>query len=76
MTEVNMDAQQKRLQRQRRRAEGYKPLELWLPSDLIDKIDSMKNEQIASRDAVIMALLEDTLTSARPSPSKDQLMLL
>lgn len=71
-----MDAQQKRLQRQRRRAEGYKPLELWLPSDLIEKIDSMKNDQIASRDAVIMALLQDTLTNARPSASRDQLMLL
>ncbi len=71
-----MDAEKKRIQRERRRREGYKPVELWLPANLIDKIDSMKNAEIASRDAVIMALLQDTLTIARPVKSKDQLMLL
>ncbi len=71
-----MDAEKKRLQRERRRREGYKPVELWLPTNLIDKIDSMKNDEIASRDAVIMAVLQDTLTIARPVKSKDQLMLL
>jgi metal-responsive CopG/Arc/MetJ family transcriptional regulator len=71
-----MDAEKKRLQRERRRREGYKPVELWLPTNLIDKIDSMKNDEIASRDAVIMAVLQDTLNIARPVKSKDQLMLL
>ena len=37
-----MDAEKKRIQRERRRREGYKPVELWLPANLIDKIDSMK----------------------------------
>lgn len=71
-----MDAERKKQERARRRREGFKPVELWLPTSLIEKIDSMKNDEIASRDAVIIAVLQDTLTIARPVKSKDQLVLL
>lgn len=62
--------------RQRRRAEGFKPIEIWLPNHMIAKIDQMKEMSFASRDAVIMALLEDTVGQKRPVPAGDQPALL
>lgn len=53
-------------QRRRRRAQGLKPLEVWLPEQLILEIDQLKTEQTHSREAVIAALIAATLQKARP----------
>ncbi|WP_073977797.1 hypothetical protein [Erythrobacter donghaensis] len=63
-------------QRSRRRSQGFKPLEIWLPKALIARIDEMKTEDLSSRDAVIMAMIEESLRVERPSKAKEQLMLL
>lgn len=63
-------------QRSRRRSQGLKPLEIWLPKALIARIDEMKTEDLNSRDAVIMAMIEESLRVERPSKAKEQLMLL
>ncbi len=52
-------------QRRRRRAQGLKPLEVWLPEQLILEIDKLKTEQTHSREAVIAALIAGTLQKAR-----------
>lgn len=62
--------------RKRRRDQGFKPLEVWLHQDIISKLDQLKSEEIPSRDAVIMALIEDTLDLKRPVQSRDQPMLV
>ncbi len=36
----------------------------------------MKTEDLSSRDAVIMAMIEESLRVERPSKAKEQLMLL
>lgn len=69
-------SERKAEQRRRRRAEGMKPLEVWLPEQLIRKIDELKTEEIQSRDAVIMALIAGTLNEARSKRSGEQLALL
>ncbi|MEM6409953.1 MAG: hypothetical protein AAF683_00290 [Pseudomonadota bacterium] len=71
-----MSQTRKAAQRKRRREEGYKPLEIWLPQDMIAKLDAMKTGEMSSRDAVIMALVEDTLDVQRPVRSGDQPALL
>ena len=43
---------------------------------MIAKLDAMKTEEMSSRDAVIMALMEDTLDLKRPVRTRDQLALL
>ena len=63
-------------QRSRRRSQGFKPLEIWLPKALIARIDEMKTEDLNSRDAVFMAMIEESLRVERPSKAKEQLMLL
>ena len=71
-----MSQTRKERQREKRRNEGYRPLEIWLPQDMIAKLDAMKTGERASRDAVIMALVEDTLDLKRPARTRDQLALL
>ncbi|MBL4641266.1 MAG: hypothetical protein JKX86_05550 [Verrucomicrobiales bacterium] len=71
-----MSQDRKAAQRERRRKEGFKPIEVWLPEHMIAKIDQMKAMSFASRDAVIMALLEDTVGLQRPVPAGDQPALL
>lgn len=63
-------------QRSRRRSQGFKPLEIWLPKAMIAKIDEMKTEDLNSRNAVIMAMIEETLLVGTPGKQKEQLMLL
>ena len=62
--------------RARRRKQGFKPLEVWLPASVIEKLDQMKTEEITSREAVIMALVQDTMDLKRPANAGDQLALL
>lgn len=62
--------------RARMRRAGLRPLELWLPNDLIDRIDKMKSEELTSRDAVIIAVIQDTLHLQRPTKAEEQMMLL
>lgn len=71
-----MSQNRKAAQRKRLREEGFKPLEVWLPEGMIRKLDEMKTGEMASRDAVIMALVADTLELARPTRSGDQPALL
>jgi metal-responsive CopG/Arc/MetJ family transcriptional regulator len=71
-----MSQTRKERQREKRRNEGYRPLEIWLPQDMIAKLDAMKTGEMSSRDAVIMALVEDTLDLKRPVRTRDQLALL
>lgn len=61
-----MTSARKAEQRRRRRAQGLKPLEVWLPEQLILEIDQLKTEQTHSREAVIAALIAATLQKARP----------
>jgi len=56
-----MSSDRKKEQRRRRRAEGFRPLEIWLPSEIIEKLDAMKTGAACSREAVILALVEDTV---------------
>lgn len=62
-------------QRRRRRAQGMKPLEVWLPEQLIREIDKLKTEETQSREAVIAALIAGTLREARPGRPQGQLAL-
>tara|TARA_B100000678_G_scaffold291442_1_gene308399 strand:- start:219 stop:434 length:216 start_codon:yes stop_codon:yes gene_type:complete len=71
-----MSQTRKAAQRERRRQEGLKPLEIWLPKDMIRKLDAMRTNDLSSRDAVIMALVADTLDVKRPARSGDQPALL
>jgi len=43
---------------------------------MIAKIDEMKTEDLNSRNAVIMAMIEETLLVGTPGKQKEQLMLL
>ena len=62
--------------RKRRGDEGFKPIEVWLPEHMIEKIDQMKEMSFSSREAVIMALLQDTVGLQRPVQTGDQPALL
>ena len=52
-----------------------KPLEVWLPEQLIREIDKLKTEETQSREAVIAALIAGTLREARPGRPQGQLAL-
>lgn len=71
-----MERDRKADQRARMRRAGYRPLELWLPTQLIERIDRLKTEELSSRDAVIMAIIQDTLSEQRPTKAEEQMMLL
>lgn len=60
--------------RQKLRDQGFRPLEVWLPTDMIEQIDSMKDTG-QGRDAVIGKLLAATLNSARTAGNPNQLQL-
>jgi hypothetical protein len=66
----------KAAERQRRREQGLKQLEVWLPEQLIAKIDEIKDRGFHSRDAVLMSLIAGTIEERKPARSTDQLALL
>jgi hypothetical protein len=63
-------------QRRRRRKDGLRPLEIWLPAALIEKIDQLKGDDLSSREAVIAAIVATTLSVRSPEPSEGQPMML
>ena len=71
-----MSRNSKAEQRQRLRKEGLRPVEIWLPSSIIEKLDAMKAVENTSRDAVIMALMQDTPDVPRPTRAGEQLALI
>jgi hypothetical protein len=63
-------------QRRRRRKDGLRPLEIWLPAAMIEKIDQLKRHDLSSREAVIAAIVTATLSVRSPEPSEGQPMML
>ncbi len=62
-------------QRRRRRRDGLHPLEIWLPSAMIEMIDQLKRDDLSSREAVIAAIVATTLSVRSPEPSEGQPMM-
>ena len=46
-------------QRRKRRQDGLRPLEIWLPAAMIEMIDELKRDDLLSREAIITAISED-----------------
>lgn len=70
------DTLQKGIQRKRRRLEGMRQLEVWLPQDAVRKLDIMKDSMGAdSRNEVLLRLLSNTLVAEATAHSTDQLEL-
>ena len=63
-------------QRHRRRKDGLRPLEIWLPAAMIEKIDQLKRDDLSSREAVIAAIVTATLSVRSPETSEGQPMML
>lgn len=60
--------------RERLRAQGLRPLEVWLPERMIERIDAMKIEG-EGRDTTIAKLIAGTLEGRRPPEPTNQLQL-
>jgi hypothetical protein len=60
--------------RQRLRDQGMRPLEVWLPEPMIERIDALK-VMGESRDAIIAKIIAETLEDFRPSAPASQLQL-
>lgn len=63
-------------QRRRRRRDGLRPLEIWLPAAMIEMIDELKRDDLSSREAVIAAIVATTLSVRPPETSEGQPMML
>ena len=73
---ANMAQYRKAEQRRRRRQDGLRPLEIWLPAAMIAMIDELKRDDLSSREAVIAAIVATTLSVRSPEPSEGQPMML
>ena len=63
-------------QRRRRRQDGLRPLEIWLPAAMIEMIDELKRDDLLSREAIIAAIVAQTLSVRPPETSEGQPMML
>ena len=63
-------------QRRRRRREGVRALEIWLPEAMIKKIDQLKRDDLASREAIITAIVATPLSVRSPETSEGHLTML
>ncbi|MDZ4274930.1 MAG: hypothetical protein U0995_02755 [Erythrobacter sp.] len=73
---ANMAQHRKAEQRRRRRQDGLRPLEIWLPATMIEKIDELKRDDLLSREAIITAIVAQTLSVRPPETSEGQRMML
>ncbi|WP_374133388.1 hypothetical protein [Sphingomonas sp. 28-62-20] len=67
---------QHRKARRKRRQDGLRPLEIWLPAAMIEMLDQLKRDDLSSREAVIAAIVATTLSVRSPEPSEGQPMML
>ncbi|QNE07783.1 hypothetical protein [Croceicoccus marinus] len=68
--------QRKVAQRRQLRDNGYKQLEVWLPRNVVERIDEMKDTLGAeSRNEVLLRLIEGTLGENRLPADRAQLEL-
>ncbi|MBY0303576.1 MAG: hypothetical protein K2W86_00300 [Sphingomonas sp.] len=63
-------------QRRKRRQDGLRPLEIWLPAAMIEMIDELKRDDLLSREAIIAAIVAQTLSVRPPETSEGQPMML
>ena len=73
---ANMAQHRKAEQRRRRRQDGLRPLEIWLPAAMIEMIDELKRDDLLSREAVITAIVAKTPSVRPPETSEGQPMML
>lgn len=73
---ANMAQHRKAEQRRRRRQDGLRPLEIWLPATMIEMIDELKRDDLLSREAIITAIVAQTLSVRPPETSEGQPMML
>ncbi len=73
---ANMAQHRKAEQRRKRRQDGLRPLEIWLPAVMIEMIDELKREDLPSREAIITAIVAKTLSVRSPEPSEGKPMML
>jgi hypothetical protein len=57
-------------QRRKRRQDGLRPLEIWLPAAMIEMIDELKRDDLLSREAIITAIVANTLSVRPPETSE------
>ncbi|MGE4404371.1 antitoxin MazE-like protein [Pseudomonas sp.] len=60
--------------RERLRAKGLRPVEVWLPTPMIERIDALKLEG-EGRDTTIAKLIAGTLEGRTPPENTNQLQL-
>ena len=58
------------------RQDGLRPLEIWLPAAMIEMIDELKRDDLLSREAIIAAIVAQTLSVRPPETSEGQPMML
>jgi hypothetical protein len=63
-------------QRRKRRQDGLRPLEIWLPASMIEMIDELKRDDLSSKEEVIATIVATTLSVRSPEPSEGQPMIL
>ena len=73
---ANMAQHRKAEQRRKRRQDGLRPLEIWLPASMIEMIDELKRDDLSSREAIITAIVAKTLSVRPPDTSEGQPMIL
>ena len=73
---ANMAQHRKAEQRRKRRQDGLRPLEIWLPAAMIEMIDELKRDDLLSREAIIAAIVAQTLSVRPPETSEGQPMML
>lgn len=73
---ANMAQHRKAEQRRKRRQDGLRPLEIWLPAAMIEMIDELKRDDLLSREAIITAIVAKTLSVRPPETSEGQPMML
>ena len=73
---ANMAQHRKAEQRRKRRQDGLRPLEIWLPASMIEMIDELKRDDLSSREAIITAIVAKTLSVRPPETSDGQPMIL
>ena len=73
---ANIAQHRKAEQKRKRRQDGLRALEIWLPAAMIEMIDQLKRDDLSSREAVIAAIVATTLSVRSPEPSEGQPMML
>lgn len=73
---ANMAQHRKAEQRRKRRQDGLRPLEIWMPASMIEMIDELKRDDLSSREAIITAIVAKTLSVRPPETSEGQPMIL